>query len=46
MNAKDATTNQAAWRLGYIYINIPYISYIIIHLVIAVLIGPLYIPIL
>ena len=53
MNANDATTNQAAWLWGLfyegvldIYVYIPYIPYIIIHLVIAVLIGPLCIPIL
>ena len=53
MNANDATTNQAAWLWGLfyegvldIYVYIPYIPYIIIHLVIAVLIGPLCILIL
>ena len=53
MNAKDATTNQAAWLWGLfyegvldIYVYILEIPHIIIHLVIAVLIGPLCIPIL
>ena len=48
MNANDATTNQAAWLLGLfydgvldIYVYIPDIPYIIIHLVIAVMICPL-----